>query len=101
MTKMKEWIDRMLPRKLGMTIPDEVNEQIDKVAKVIRETIEQIPLDWEFLQLLVHPRSQRVVSTQEELAKHYERRMRAKLGYMWKDGRWDGNRPIVIELEEE
>ena len=84
-----------------MKIPDEVNEQINKVAKEIREAIEQIPLKWEFLQLLVHPRSKRVVSTQEELGKHYERRMRAKLGHMWKNGQWDGNRPIVIELEEE
>ena len=80
-------------------IPDEVNKEIEQVAKVVREVMEQLRPDWEVLQLLVHPRSERVVTTQEELAKHYERRIKAKLGTYWRKGRWNGKRPIVIEQQ--
>ena len=82
-------------------IPDEVNKEIEQVAKIVKEIIEQLRPDWEILQLLVHPRSERVVTTQEELAKHYEGRMKAKLGMMYRQGRWNGERPIVIELPKE
>ena len=78
-------------------IPDEVNKEIEQVAKIVKEVIEALPQDWEILQLLVHPRSERVVQTQEQLAKHYERRMKAKLGMLYRQGRWNGERPIVVE----
>ena len=82
-------------------LTDEVKEQIERVAKAVREAIEQIGQDWEILQLLVHPRSERVITTQKELAKHYEGRMRAKLAMFYKQGRWNGERPIVVELPKE
>ena len=80
-------------------IPDEVNKEIEQVAKTVREVIEGLSPDWEILQLLVNPRSERVVLTQEQLAKHYERRMKAKLETYWRKGRWNGKRPIVIEQQ--
>ena len=81
---------------------EQVQKEIAQVAKVVKEVIEQLTPDWEILQLLVHPRSERVVTTQEELAKHYERRMKAKLGMLYRQGRWDGERPIVIQpIKEE
>ena len=78
-------------------IPEEVNKQIEQVAKVVREAIEKLTPDWEILQLLAHSRSKRVVTTQEELAKHYEGRMMFKLGMLYRQGRWDGERPIVVK----
>ena len=78
-------------------IPDEVNKEIEQVAKVVKEVMEQLRPDWEVLQLLVHPRSERVVLNQEQLAKHYERRIKAKLGMLYRQGRWNGKRPIVVE----
>lgn len=77
--------------------PEEVKEVIEQIAKIVREVIEGLSPDWEILQLLAHPRSERVVTTQEQLAKHYERRMKAKLGMLYRQGRWNGERPIVVE----
>jgi|TARA_R100000149_G_C5869369_1_gene133546 hypothetical protein len=77
--------------------PKEVEKEIEQVAKVVREVIEGLSPDWEILQLLVHSRSERVVLNQEQLAKHYERRIRAKLGMLYRQGRWNGKRPIVVK----
>tara|TARA_R100001460_G_C3503592_1_gene170662 strand:+ start:492 stop:791 length:300 start_codon:yes stop_codon:yes gene_type:complete len=88
--------DRVYKKKYHK-IPDEVNKEIEHVATVVREAIEQLSQNWEILQLLVHPRSERVVLTQEQLAKHYERRMKGKLGMLYRQGRWDGKRPIIVE----
>ena len=85
-------------RKRETKPPKEVKEVIEQVAKIVREVIEGLSPDWEILQLLVHSRSERVVTTQEQLAKHYERRMKAKLGMLYRQGRWNGKRPIVVEL---
>ena len=77
--------------------PEEVTQVIEQIARTVKEVIEALPQDWEILQLLVHSRSERVVQTQEQLAKHYERRMKAKLGMLYRQGRWNGERPIVIQ----
>ena len=89
--------DRVYKKKYHKP-PEEVTQVIEQVAKIVREVIEGLSPDWEILQLLVHPRSERVVTTQEQLAKHYERRMKAKLGMLYRQGRWNGKRPpIVVE----
>ena len=50
--------------------PEEVTQVIEQIAMIVKEAIEALPQDWEVLQLLVHPRSERFVQTQEQLAKH-------------------------------
>lgn len=81
-------------------MPDETKETIEKVGEIVRETIEQMQPDWEILQLFVHGRDERKILNRETLAKHYENRMKLKLKHFWRQGRWDGNRPIVIKLLE-
>ena len=72
-------------------IPDEITEQINKIAKHVKEAFMALELDKGImLNILVHPRSRDMVHNQRQYAENRARYVAARLKQAFTENRWHG-----------
>ena len=78
-------------------IPKEVEEAIKTVGERIRKLFEETSETFDVLQVLVHPRSMKVVHTKEQLIAHMARKAMMRMRRAFQLELWNGEMPVVIE----
>lgn len=82
-------------------IPKEVEKAIKTVGESIRKLFEKTSETFDVLQIMVHPRSMKVVHTKEQLIEHMAQKAMMRLRRAFQLELWNGELPIVIELPNE
>ena len=78
-------------------IPKEVEKAIKTVGERIEKLFEETSETFDVLQILVHPRSMKVVHTKEQLIEHMARKAMTRLRRAFQLELWNGEMPVVIE----